>query len=63
MFSTASELIPLVVFLKRGIIKKDGLLVIEEPEAHLSFKNQGLISKLIAMLLQNKIKVLITNSQ
>lgn len=58
--STVSELIPLVVFLKRGIIKKDGLLVIEEPEAHLSFKNQGLISKLIAMLLQNKIKVLIT---
>ena len=38
--STVSELIPLVVFLKRGLIKKDGLLVIEEPEAHLSFKNQ-----------------------
>jgi predicted ATPase len=58
--STVSELIPLVVFLKRGIIKRDGLLVIEEPEAHLSFKNQRLVAKLIASLLQNKIKVLIT---
>ncbi len=58
--STVSELIPLVVFLKRGLIKKDGLLVIEEPEAHLSFKNQKLVAKLIATLLQNKIKVLIT---
>lgn len=58
--STVSELIPLVVFLKRGIIKKKGLLVIEEPEAHLSFKNQKLIAKLIALLLQNNIKVLIT---
>ena len=56
--STVSELIPLVVFLKRGLIKKDGLLVIEEPEAHLSFKNQKLVAKLIATLLQNKIKVL-----
>jgi len=58
--STISELIPLVVFLKRGLIKRNGLLVIEEPEAHLSFKNQKLIAKLIALFLQNKIKVLIT---
>ncbi len=58
--STVSELIPLVVFLKRGLIKKNGLLVIEEPEAHLSFKNQKLIAKLIVLLLQNNIKVLIT---
>lgn len=58
--STVSELIPLVVFLKRGLIKKNGLLVIEEPEAHLSFKNQKLIAKLIALLLENDIKVLIT---
>lgn len=58
--STVSELIPLVVFLKRGLIKRDGLLVIEEPEAHLSFKNQQLVARLVASLLQNKIKVLIT---
>jgi predicted ATPase len=58
--STVSELIPLVVFLKRGLIRKNGLVVIEEPEAHLSFKNQKLIAKLIALFLQNKIKVLIT---
>jgi len=58
--STISELIPLVVFLKRGIIKRGGLVVIEEPEAHLSFKNQRLIAKLIALLINNNIKVLIT---
>lgn len=58
--STISELIPLVVFLKRGLIRKNGLLVIEEPEAHLSFKNQKLIAKLIALFLKNNIKVLIT---
>jgi predicted ATPase len=58
--STVSELIPLVVFLKRGLIRKNGLIVIEEPEAHLSFKNQKLIAELIALFLQNKIKVLIT---
>ncbi|MFK5976573.1 MAG: AAA family ATPase [Sulfurovum sp.] len=58
--STVSELIPLVVFLKRGIIKRNGLLVIEEPEAHLSFENQKLMAKLIALFLQNDIKVLIT---
>jgi predicted ATPase len=58
--STVSELIPLVVFLKRGLIQKNGLLVIEEPEAHLSFKNQKMMAKLIAFLIQNQIKVLIT---
>lgn len=58
--STVSELIPLVVFLKRGLIQKDGLVVIEEPEAHLSFENQKLIAKLIALLLKENIKVLIT---
>lgn len=58
--STVSELIPLVVFLKRGLIKRNGLLVIEEPEAHLSFKNQRLIARLIALLVKKNIKVLIT---
>ena len=58
--STVSELIPLVVFLKRGFIKRDGLVIIEEPEAHLSFKNQKLMANLIALLIKNKIKVLIT---
>jgi len=58
--STVSELIPLVVFLKRGLIKAGGLVVIEEPEAHLSFKNQKLIAKFVVLLMQNNIKVLIT---
>lgn len=58
--STASELIPLVVFLKRGFIDKDTLCVIEEPEAHLSFKNQRLMATIIAMLVKKGVKVLIT---
>ena len=58
--STVSELIPLVVFLKRGLIKKNDLLVIEEPEAHLSFENQKLMAKLISLFLESDIKVLIT---
>lgn len=58
--STVSELIPLVVFLKRGIIRKGGLVVIEEPEAHLSFNNQKLLAKLIVLLVDNNIKTLIT---
>ena len=58
--SSISELIPLVVFLKRGFIFKNSLLIIEEPEAHLSFKNQKLMAKLIAMFINNGIKVLIT---
>lgn len=58
--STASELIPLVVFLKRGVIHKHSLCIIEEPEAHLSFKNQKIMAQIIAMLIKKGIKVLIT---
>jgi predicted ATPase len=58
--STVSELIPLVVFLKRGFIAEGILLVIEEPEAHLSFENQKMMAKLITMLINHGIKVLIT---
>lgn len=58
--STISELIPLVVFLKRGFIVKNGMLVIEEPEAHLSFKNQKLMASLITLLIKENIRVIIT---
>ena len=58
--SSVSELIPLVAFLKRGFIKPGQLLIIEEPEAHLSFENQRLIARVIALLVQEGIKVLIT---
>ena len=58
--SSVSELIPLVAFLKRGFIKPKQLLIIEEPEAHLSFENQRLIARVIALLVQKGIKVLIT---
>jgi len=58
--STVSELIPLVAFLKKGFIIPNSLLVIEEPEAHLSFKNQKLMAHLITLFLKYNIKVLIT---
>ena len=58
--SSISELIPLVAFLKRGFIQPKQLLIIEEPEAHLSFKNQRLIARVIALLVQKGVKVLIT---
>lgn len=58
--STISELIPLVVFIKRGFIVKNGMVVIEEPEAHLSFKNQKLMASLITLLVKENIKVIIT---
>ncbi len=58
--STVSELMPLVIFLKKGFISSNSLLIIEEPEAHLSFKNQKLMAQLIAMFLKYNIKVLIT---
>ena len=60
--SGQQEFLPVYMILRHYLLSghEQGHLYIEEPEAHLSFKNQGLISKLIAMLLQNKIKVLIT---
>jgi predicted ATPase len=61
--STVSELVPLVAFLKNGSINRidfPKFLVIEEPEAHLSFANQRVMAKVIAMLVNEGIKVLIT---
>jgi predicted ATPase len=58
--STISELMPLIIFLKKGFISQNSLLIIEEPEAHLSFKNQKLMASLIAIFLKHNIKVLIT---
>ncbi len=58
--STVSELMPLVIFLKKGFITSNSLLIIEEPEAHLSFKNQKFMAQLIALFLKHNIKVLIT---
>jgi len=58
--SSVSELIPLVVFLKKGKVHRGSLLIIEEPEAHLSFKNQRKIARIIALLVNKGVKVLIT---
>ncbi|MEO1928296.1 MAG: AAA family ATPase [Nautiliaceae bacterium] len=58
--SSISELIPLVVFLKKGKIHKGSLLIIEEPEAHLSFENQRKIARIVAMLVNKGVKVLVT---
>ncbi len=58
--STLNELLPLVIFLKKGYLSKDSFLVIEEPEAHLSIKNQDLMAKVLIKLLNRGVKLLIT---
>ena len=58
--SSISELIPLVVLLKKGFVQKNNLLIIEEPEAHLDFKNKIKFVELIKILMEHGIKILIT---
>ncbi|EDM23272.1 AAA family ATPase [Caminibacter mediatlanticus] len=58
--SSISELIPLVVLLKKGFIEKNNLLIIEEPEAHLDFKNKIKFVELIKILMDYGVKILIT---
>lgn len=57
--STVSEMAPLVLYLKH-IITKPGLLIIEEPEAHLHPHNQTVLVKFLARLVRRGLKVLIT---
>lgn len=58
--STLTEILPLIIFLKKGYIKKGSFLVIEEPEAHLSFKNQEIMASVLIKLIKMGTKVLIT---
>lgn len=58
--STLTEILPLILFLKKGFISKGTFLVIEEPEAHLSLKNQELMAHVIIKLIQQGVHVLLT---
>lgn len=58
--STLTEILPLILFLKKGYIKKGTFLIIEEPEAHLSLKNQELMAQVIIKLIKIGVKILIT---
>ena len=54
-----SELAPLVLFL-RGVIGRDDLLIIEEPESHLHPGAQTKIAQTLARLVQAGVRVVIT---
>ena len=57
--SAVSEIAPLVLYLKH-VIAEPGLLIIEEPEAHLHPRNQTELVKFLAQLVRRGMKVLIT---
>ncbi|MCQ1537751.1 AAA family ATPase [Methanocalculus taiwanensis] len=57
--STVSELAPIFLSLKHWV-GSGGLLIIEEPEAHLHPENQRIFAKLIVRLVRKNVRVLIT---
>ena len=57
--SSARGLSDLYFFL-RHVAQKNHLLIIDEPESHLDTANQRLLARLLAKLVQAKVKVLIT---
>lgn len=57
--STISELAPLFLFI-RYLIRKNDMVIIEEPEAHLHPGNQRILAQMINALVTAGIKVLIT---
>lgn len=57
--STVSELAPLFLLLKH-VIRKENMVIIEEPEAHLHPANQKLLAELINVMVTNKVQLLIT---
>ena len=57
--STVSEMAPFILYLKH-IIAKPGLLIIEEPEAHLHPHNQTVLVKFLTRLVRCGMRVLIT---
>lgn len=57
--SAVSEMAPLVLYLKH-VITEPGLLIIEEPEAHLHPRNQTDLIKFLAQMVRRGMKVLIT---
>ena len=57
--SAVSEMAPLVLYLKH-VIEEAGLLIIEEPEAHLHPRSQTELVKFLAQMVRSGMKVLIT---
>ena len=57
--SMVGELAPIVLLI-RHLIKPFDLIIVEEPEAHLHASAQVAIAECLALLVRNKVKVLIT---
>ena len=57
--STVSEIAPMVLYLKY-LVKPGHLFILEEPESHLDPANQRLLARAIAMLVNARVRVLLT---
>ena len=57
--STVSEIAPMVLYLKY-LVKPGHLFILEEPESHLDPANQRLLARAIAMLVNARVRVLVT---
>lgn len=57
--SMVSEVAPLILFLKY-LIKKGDLVILEEPEAHLHPDNQRLMARVVARLVRDGVRLLVT---
>jgi predicted ATPase len=57
--STVSELAPLLLYLKYGISPR-GVLIIEEPEAHLHPENQRVLARYLVRLIRRNVTILLT---
>lgn len=60
MLSTSIHEMALLSIYLKYVVKKDDLLIIEEPEAHLHPKNQRIMAKYIVRAVNNGLKVMLT---
>lgn len=58
--SSSARCIVDIYFYLKHLAKEGDILIIDEPESHLTLKNQRLVAKLIASIINLKIKVFIT---